>query len=327
MSDTGAAAKVNLVEIRGLTRTFSTRNGLFGKHRSMTAVSDVTLDVPRARVTGVVGESGCGKSTLARLVLRLLDASSGEVRFDGADLAQLPPATLRLLRRRMQFVFQDPYSSIDPRYTVRDALLEPFVVQGITPQGAAGAQTVDALMTMVGLNPALAASYPHQLSGGQKQRVGIARALALQPSFLVLDEPTASLDVSIQAQIIALLEKLRQELGLTYLFISHDLSLIQYFCDRIVVMYLGRVVEVLPTARATPRHPYTRALMQSTFEPDPTRRRVITKLDGEIPDAFNLPPGCAYAARCPNASPTCRSTRPLLVKDGGHELACHHPVQ
>ena len=143
----------------------------------------------------------------------------------------------------------------------------------------------------------------------------------------MLDEPTASLDVSIQAQIIALLEKLRQDLGLTYLFISHDLSLIQYFCDRIVVMYLGRVVEVLPSARATPRHPYTRALMQSTFEPDPRRRRVITKLDGEIPDAFNLPPGCAYAARCPNASATCRTTRPALVQDGGHELACHHPVQ
>ncbi len=327
MAETTANAAVNLVETRGLTRTFTTRNGLFGKPRRMTAVSDVTLDVPRARVTGVVGESGCGKSTLARLVLRLLDASSGEVRFDGADLARQAPAAMRLLRRRMQFVFQDPYSSIDPRYTVRDALLEPFVVQGIPPKGPAGAQTVDVLMTMVGLNPVLAASYPHQLSGGQKQRVGIARALALQPSFLVLDEPTASLDVSIQAQIIALLEKLRQDLGLTYLFISHDLSLIQYFCDRIVVMYLGRVVEVLPTARETPRHPYTRALMQSTFEPDPTRRRVITKLDGEIPDAFNLPSGCAYAARCPNASQTCRTTRPALVRDGGHELACHHPVQ
>jgi oligopeptide/dipeptide ABC transporter ATP-binding protein len=327
MVEASAATAVNLVEMRALTRVFSTRNGLFGKQRSMTAVNDVTLDVPRARVTGVVGESGCGKSTLARLVLRLLDASSGQVRFDGVDLAQQSPAAMRLLRRRMQFVFQDPYSSIDPRYTVRDALLEPFVVQGLAPDGPAGSTTVDALMTMVGLNPALAASYPHQLSGGQKQRVGIARALALKPSFLVLDEPTASLDVSIQAQIIALLERLRQDLGLTYLFISHDLSLIQYFCDRIVVMYLGRVVEVLPTARAAPRHPYTQALMQSTFEPDPLRRRVITKLDGEIPDAFNLPPGCAYAARCPNASLTCRSVRPALVQEGGHELACHHPVQ
>ncbi len=327
MSDASTAGEMNLVEIRGLTRTFTTRNGLFGKPRSMTAVSDVNLDVPRARVTGVVGESGCGKSTLARLVLRLLDASSGEVRFDGVDLAQLAPKDLRLLRRRMQFVFQDPYSSIDPRYSVRDALLEPFVVQGIAPEGATGAQTVDALMTMVGLNPALAASYPHQLSGGQKQRVGIARALALKPSFLVLDEPTASLDVSIQAQIIGLLEKLRQEMGLTYLFISHDLSLIKYFCDRIVVMYLGRVVEVLPTAATPARHPYTRALMESTFEPDPAKRRVVTRLSGEIPDAFNLPVGCAYAARCPNASELCRRERPSLVAASSHQLACHHPVQ
>lgn len=327
MAESNTAVAVNLVETRALTRVFSTRSGLFGKQRSMAAVSDVTLAVPRAQVTGVVGESGCGKSTLARLVLRLLDATSGEVCFDGSDLADQTPSSLRLLRRRMQFVFQDPYSSIDPRYTVADALLEPFVVQGIGPEGPAGSHTVVALMTMVGLNPALAASYPHQLSGGQKQRVGIARALALRPSLLVLDEPTASLDVSIQAQIIALLEKLRQDLGLTYLFISHDLSLIQYFCDRIVVMYLGRVVEVLPTAKSTPRHPYTRALMQSTFEPNPTRRRVITKLDGEIPDPFNLPSGCAYAARCPNADPTCRRTRPALVQDGGHELACHHPLQ
>jgi oligopeptide/dipeptide ABC transporter ATP-binding protein len=327
MSDASASVSQNLVEIRALTRKFTTRNGLFGKPRSMTAVSDVTLDVPRAQVTGVVGESGCGKSTLARLVLRLLDASSGVVRFEGADLAKLPPADLRNLRRRMQFVFQDPYTSIDPRYSVRDALLEPFVVQGISPEGSAGAHTVDKLMTMVGLNPALAASYPHQLSGGQKQRVGIARALALQPSFLVLDEPTASLDVSIQAQIIALLEKLRQDLGLTYLFISHDLSLMKYFCDRIVVMYLGRVVEVLPSTTTTARHPYTRALMESTFEPDPTKRRVVTRLSGEIPDAFNLPAGCAYAARCPHASERCRSERPILQSTGDHQLACHHPLQ
>jgi oligopeptide/dipeptide ABC transporter ATP-binding protein len=292
----------------------------------MTAVNEVTLDVPRGLVTGVVGESGCGKSTLARLVLRLLDPSSGQVNFDGVDLASLNPAKLRALRRRMQFVFQDPYSSIDPRYSVRAALLEPAQVQGMAMSAAEATEKVHALMGMVGLNPALADSYPHQLSGGQKQRVGIARALALQPSFLVLDEPTASLDVSIQAQIMALLEKLIQDLRLTYLFISHDLSLVRYFCDRIVVMYLGRVVEILPTVQTVPRHPYTRALMDSTFEPDPTRRRVLTRLSGEIPDAFNLPLGCAYAARCPNASDRCRSDRPLLTPEGNHELACHHPV-
>lgn len=326
MADTFGDGTTNLVEMRGLTRTFLSRNGLFGKKRMMTAVCDVTLDVPRGRVTGIVGESGCGKSTLARLVLRLLDASSGQVNFDGLDLASLPASALRKLRQRMQFVFQDPYSSIDPRYTIHAALMEPLLVQGQSLTAAEAADKVAGLMTMVGLNPSLATSYPHQLSGGQKQRVGIARALALKPAFLVLDEPTASLDVSIQAQIISLLEALRQELGLTYLFISHDLGLVQYFCDRIVVMYLGRVVEVLPSARTPPRHPYTQALMDSTFEPDPQRRRVVTRLQGEIPDAFNLPRGCAYAARCPHASAVCLSARPLLTNDGGHELACHHPI-
>lgn len=325
MAETSTGETKNLVEIRALMRTFASSNGLFGKKRVMTAVGDVTLDVPRGQVTGVVGESGCGKSTLARLVLRLLEANSGQVVFDGVDLASLSASALRLLRRRMQFVFQDPYSSIDPRYTIRSALLEPLQVQGFAMTQTEASDKVNALMAMVGLNPSLAASYPHQLSGGQKQRVGIARALALQPSFLVLDEPTASLDVSIQAQIIALLEQLRQDLGLTYLFISHDLGLVRYFCDRIVVMYLGRVVEVLPTARTTPRHPYTIALMESTFEPDPARRRVITRLSGEIPDAFNPPPGCAYAARCPAASGRCLTERPVLVNAGGHELSCHHP--
>jgi len=289
----------------------------------------VSLDVPRGQVTGVVGESGCGKSTLARLVLRLLPADSGQVCFDGVDLATLPASALRLMRRRMQFVFQDPYSSLDPRYTIQAALLEPLQVQGLAPVAAAARQRVDELMAMVGLNPALAQSLPHQLSGGQKQRVGIARALALQPQLLVLDEPTASLDVSIQAQIVGLLEGLQRELGLTYLFISHDLGLVRYFCHRIVVMYLGRVVEVLPTPRTPPRHPYTVALMESSFEPDPTRRRVITRLSGEIPDAYKPPPGCAYAARCSRATERCRSERPALATCDGHaehEVACHHPL-
>ena len=327
-SPVGAAPA--LVQTRGLTRVFTSRASLFGRQRSLTAVSDVDLDIPRGRVTGVVGESGCGKSTLARLVLRLLDASSGTVSFDGTDLAGVSPAGLRAMRRRMQMVFQDPYSSIDPRYSVRDAVLEPLEVQGVRLDAATRRDKVESLMAMVGLNPALADSFPHQLSGGQKQRVGIARALALQPEFLVLDEPTASLDVSIQAQIIALLEELQRDLGLTYLFISHDLGLVRYFCNRIVVMYLGRVVEILPEPQATARHPYTRALMDSTFEPDPRRRRVVTLLNGEIPDAFALPAGCAYAARCPRASERCRSERPHLVDAqaalAGHRLACHHPL-
>lgn len=326
MADTRTDSGVSLLSLRSLTRSFSSRASLFGRKRELTAVNEVTLDIARGSVTGVVGESGCGKSTLARLVLRLLEASSGSVVFDGTDLASLSGADMRALRRRMQMVFQDPYSSIDPRYSVRAALLEPLLVQGLRPQAGEQETRVAQMMAMVGLNPSLADNYPHQLSGGQKQRVGIARALALQPDLLVLDEPTASLDVSIQAQTIALLEQLRQDLGLTYLFISHDLGLVRYFCDRIVVMYLGRVVEILPTAHTSPRHPYTRALMDSSFEPDPQRRRVVTLMQGELPDAFNLPAGCAYAARCPGASVRCRSERPELATDGAHALACHHPL-
>lgn len=319
-----------LLQLRNLTRTFASSQGLFGKPRVMTAVADVSLDVPRGQVTGVVGESGCGKSTLARLALRLLPADSGQVLFDGVDLATLSASALRRQRRHMQFVFQDPYSSIDPRYTVQAALLEPLQVQGLAGEPAAARHRVAELMAMVGLNPALAHSHPHQLSGGQKQRVGIARALALHPQLLVLDEPTASLDVSIQAQIIGLLEGLQRELGLSYLFISHDLGLVRYFCHRVVVMYFGRIVELLPTADAAPRHPYTVALMESSFAPDPTRRRVITRLVGEIPDAYKPPAGCAFAARCASASTRCHSERPVLTAlattEGGHPVACHHPV-
>jgi oligopeptide/dipeptide ABC transporter ATP-binding protein len=224
-------------------------------------------------------------------------------------------------------VFQDPYSAIDPRYTIRRALLEPFEVQGVALGKREQDDTISTLIAKVGLSPRMADSYPHQLSGGQKQRVGIARALALSPSFLVLDEPTASLDVSIQAQIIGLLEALKQDLGLTYLFISHDLSLVRYFCDRIVVMYLGRVVEILPDAKTPARHHYARALMESHFEPDPKRRKVVTRLAGEIPSPFNLPPGCAFAPRCPAATDICKRERPVLsASSSGHQVACHNPA-
>ena len=316
-----------LVSIRRLSRDFRSRSGFFSAPRLLRAVNDVSLDVPRGQVTGVVGESGCGKSTLARLALRLINASEGSVWFEGIDLASLSGRQLRKLRQRMQMVFQDPYSAIDPRYTIREALLEPFRIQGV-PINAAGARAkVEHLLDIVGLSLTMADNYPHQLSGGQKQRVGIARALALNPSFLVLDEPTASLDVSIQAQIIALLEQLRTDLGLTYLFISHDLGLVRYFCDRIVVMYLGRIVEILPRTDSEPQHPYTRALLDSTFEPDPTLRRTVTKLNGEIPSAFNLPKGCAFATRCERASDLCRVERPELSQDcHGHAIACHHPI-
>ena len=311
-----------LIRIEALTKRFQTGGGMFARPREMLAVREVALDIAKGEVVGVVGESGCGKSTLARLVLRLIEPTSGRVSFDGTDLSALSPAALRRMRRRMAMVFQDPYSSLDPRFTLARVLEEPFRVQG----EALAPDRLAAMLAAVGLPASMAESHPHQLSGGQRQRVGIARALALRPDFVVLDEPTASLDVSIQAQIIALLADLRDRLGLTYLFISHDLGLVRYFCDRIVVMYLGAVVEVLPTAGAAPRHPYTRALTQSAFVPDPSRRRSIAPLAGEIPSPFNLPPGCAFATRCPLASDRCRAERPVLSADPDHPVACFHPL-
>ena len=316
-----------LVAMRGLSREFISRKAMFGERRVMRAVDDVTLDIPGGKVTGVVGESGCGKSTLARLALRLIEASSGTVTFENTELGRLGAADMRQLRRRMQMVFQDPYSSLDPRYTIAECLLEPYAIQAIALPRQRRGERVAELLDMVGLAPSAATSFPHQLSGGQKQRVGIARALALKPQFLVLDEPTASLDVSIQAQIIELLERFQAEFGMTYLFISHDLSLVRYFCDRIVVMYLGRIVEVMATPDAKPRHPYSRALLDSTFAPDPAKRRVVQPLSGEIPSPFALPSGCAFAARCPHVSDLCRQERPALADtDAGGRVACHHPI-
>ena len=315
----------NLLEVRDLSKRFTSGSGPFRKARSMYAVNGVSLDLPKGRAVGVVGESGCGKSTLARLILRLIEPSAGEVRFDGADLLKKSAAQMRALRADMQMVFQDPYSAIDPRYTVARAIIEPFVIQNREPAGRMQDEVAD-LLNMVGLTPGLADSFPHQLSGGQKQRVGIARALALRPSLLVLDEPTASLDVSVQAQIISLLAQLRDDLDLTYLFISHDLSLVKYFCDEILVMYLGRVVEALPDTSTPARHPYTRTLMDSTFEPDPKLRRAIVPLKGEVPSPFDLPPGCAFADRCPQASALCRAQVPELVNYSGHAVACHNPI-
>jgi len=334
-----------LLQVRNLSKRFSSGGGILRKPRLMYAVNEVSFDLAKGHVTGVVGESGCGKSTLARLILRLIKPSSGEVHFDGRDLLAESPAAMRALRARMQMVFQDPYSAIDPRYTIARAIMEPFVIQHRSPENSA-AKEVAALLDMVGLAPGLADSYPHQLSGGQKQRIGIARALALRPSLMVLDEPTASLDVSVQAQIIALLEKLRDELELTYLFISHDLALVKYFCDEILVMYLGRVVEALPTVDTPARHPYTQTLLDSTFVPDPKLRRTIAPLQGEVPSPFDLPPGCAFAARCPGATAICHQQYPSLerYKDmesgfgstktekapesmaSGHLVACHHPL-
>ena len=315
-----------LVGIDAVSRSYHAGAGLFRPVRTMNAVDCLTLDIPRGRVTGIVGESGCGKSTLARLILGLVEPSAGRVLFEGHDLARMAARDLRHLRRRMQMVFQDPYSSIDPRFSIAEAVLEPFSVQGIALSQAEAQAKVDGLLEMVGLAPSLANNFPHHLSGGQKQRVGIARALALEPDLVVLDEPTASLDVSIQAQIVALLESLRARLGLTYVFISHDLGLVRYFCSRIVVMYLGAIVEILPEPKAVPRHPYTAALMGSTFVPDPALRRAVKPIEGDIPSPFDRPAGCTFSARCPRAKPRCITERPALGQNDPHPAACHFPL-
>jgi oligopeptide/dipeptide ABC transporter ATP-binding protein len=242
---------------------------------------------------------------------------------DGTDITQLSHRALQAARKNMSMVFQDPYSSLDPRYTLADCLAEPYVVQGAkVPEGR-----IDTLLSQVGLSRAMAQSYPHQLSGGQRQRVGIARSIALSPNLLILDEPTASLDVSIQAQIVSLLKDLQDAMGLTYIFISHDLGLVRYFCNRIVVMYLGAVVEEIPHPDCPPQHPYTATLMASTFAPDPKLRKELVALEGEIPSPFNLPRGCAFVGRCPRASERCKFEQPVLaLGPSGQPVACFNPI-
>jgi oligopeptide/dipeptide ABC transporter ATP-binding protein len=311
-----------LLSTRGLTKRFATGGGWFARPREMTAVRSVDLTLDRGEVVGIVGESGCGKSTLARLIMRLIEPTEGEVSLDGISLGDLDRRELQAARQRMAMVFQDPYSSLDPRFTIADCISEPFAVQS---RPVSRTEIATALES-VSLPASTAERYPHQLSGGQRQRVGIARALALKPDLIILDEPTASLDVSVQAQIIELLASLRDRLGLTYLFISHDLGLVRYFCDRIIVMYLGSVVEVLPNTHTAPRHPYTRALMDSSFVPAAAQRRMIAPLTGDIPSPFKLPDGCAFASRCNRVTDACRNQAPPLEMQDGHAVACIHPL-
>ena len=307
---------IPLVEARGLGKAFG--SGPTALH----AVSDIDLAIVKGETLGIVGESGCGKSTLGRLLLCLIEPTSGTVWLDGQELTTLAPRAMRGLRRRMQMVFQDPYSSLDPRVRIGRTLEEPFRIQGVREQNGKAA----ALLETVGMSATMVTVYPHQLSGGQRQRVSIARALALSPDFIVLDEPTASLDVSVQAQIVQLLETLRASLGLTYAFISHNLPLVDYLSDRVAVLYLGRIVELLPSPATTPRHHYTRALRASAFEPDPRLRRAFVRDIGDVPSPFDMPPGCSYASRCPAATDICRAVRPGLVEhEPGHSFACHHP--
>jgi len=287
------------------------------------AVQDASFDVVRGEVVGLVGESGCGKSTLGRMVAGLLPVTSGNIRFDGVDVTDAHSDAAKRARLRVQMIFQDPMSSLNPRMRVNDIIGEAAVFHGLTSRRDMSAYVAD-MMTKVGLDPSYAQRYPHQFSGGQRQRIGIARALAVQPEFLICDESIAALDVSIQAQVINLFQDLRRDLDLTYLFISHDLGVIEHIADRVVVMYLGRVVEIAPTQDLfdSPRHPYTQALLDQVPKLEAGRRTYHT-IKGEIPSPLNPPTGCHFHPRCPLAGPRCKTQAPRLVHDGARAAACH----
>ncbi|WP_095589943.1 ABC transporter ATP-binding protein [Actibacterium ureilyticum] len=317
-----------LVEIRGLKMHFPIFSGLLRRQSgAVKAVDDVSFTIYEGETLGLVGESGCGKSTCGRAVLRLYDVTEGSIRIDGVEIAQADPAQLRGLRPTMQMVFQDPQASLNPRMTLASIIGEPLDEH--TKLGKAEKlNRVYELMDAVGLNRAFAHRYPHEFSGGQRQRIGIARALALQPKFIVCDEPIAALDVSIQAQVVNLLEKLQDEFGLTYLFISHDLSMVRHIADRVAVMYLGKIVETAPREAlyAAPAHPYTRALLSAVPEPDPRREarkdRIILK--GDVPSPANPPKGCNFCTRCPEVMEICREAEPDTFEvTPGQFVACH----
>jgi len=320
----------SLVQIRELSKQFPVTAGVLLRNiGTINAVNNISLDIARGEILGVVGESGCGKSTLARLILRLIDPTSGHIFFGDQDICQLDKLKLRRLRCKMQMVFQDPYSALDPRYTIFRSLSEVFKIQKVSIGNRELKHRIADMLETVGLKFEHSLLYPHQLSGGQKQRVVIARALTLTPEFVILDEPTAALDVSVQAQVILLLQQLREKFNLTYLFISHDLALVDYFCDRVVVMYLGYIVEILPAIKVSiaPRHPYTKALCDSVFVADPKVRKETVPIEGEVSSPFNLPPGCVFEKRCPHTQAKCGEKRPPLTEvDKGEYVACYFPL-
>ncbi len=316
-----------LVSVRGLAKHFPIRAGVFGRVVGhVRAVDGVDFDILRGETLGLVGESGSGKSTTGRALLRLIEPSEGRVRFEGRDVLALDREGLRALRRRAQIVFQDPFASLNPRMTVGSALREVLAVHRLA-RGAEAARRVSELLELVGLSASYAGRYPHEFSGGQRQRVGIARALSVEPDFIVCDEPVSALDVSVQAQVLNLLDRLQRDLGLAYLFIAHDLSVVEHVSDRVAVMYLGKIVELAPAEAlyADPRHPYTRALLSAVPVPEPRARRDRVVLTGDVPDPSGPPPGCPFHARCPDPrkDDECRTVVPRLVRIGeARAVAC-----
>lgn len=315
-----------LVKIESLKKAFPTGKGLFGRgKREVVAVNGLSLDVYKGETIGIVGESGCGKSTLGRLILRLIEATSGRVTYAGEDLFSLKKHQMQRIRKNMQMVFQDPYASLNPRHSVAKILEEPLIVHQAGTKQERKEKTAEMLKT-VGLNPDYAARYPHQFSGGQRQRIGIARALMTNPELIIADEPVSALDVSIQSQVLNLLKDLQKEFSLTYLFISHDLGVVRHISDRVAVMYLGEIVELADSDSLyeKPLHPYTEALLSAVPSSDPAAKRERILLKGDLPNPEKPPEGCAFHTRCPKAFDKCQQIKPLLTKQkDGHYAACH----
>jgi peptide/nickel transport system ATP-binding protein/oligopeptide transport system ATP-binding protein len=322
-----------MLEVRDLVKHFPITRGIILQRQigAVKAVDGVSFDVRRGETLGLVGETGCGKSTTARLLVRLLDPTSGQIVFNGEDVAKRKGDSLKALHREVQMIFQDPYSSLNPRKTVGSIIAEPFAIHGLLKEGDQRRKRVQELMDRVGLNPEHYNRYPHEFSGGQRQRIGVARAIALEPKLLVADEPVSALDVSIQAQVLNLLRELQRDMGLTLIFIAHDLSVVRHMCDRVAVMYLGKVVEVAPSDAlySFPRHPYTGALLSAVPVPRPTagRRRERQLLTGDVPSPANPPQACRFHTRCPKAQELCSQEEPLLEYKGTKNMAaCHFPL-
>jgi oligopeptide/dipeptide ABC transporter ATP-binding protein len=321
-----------LLEVRDLVKHFPITRGIVFQRKTgaVKAVDGVNLQVAKGETLGIVGETGCGKSTTAKLMMRLLEASSGEVRFQGEDITHLRGARLKAVRREMQMIFQDPYSSLNPRKTVGSIISEPFAIHGLEKDRTQRKRRVQELLETVGMNPEHYNRYPHEFSGGQRQRIGVARALALNPSLLIADEPVSALDVSIQAQVLNLLRDLQRRLGLTLVFIAHDLSVVRHMCDRVAVMYLGKIVEIGPNEAlySTPSHPYTGALLAAVPVADPSAPKHKRELlSGDVPSPANPPSACRFHTRCPKAQELCSREEPILTAHGGGTLAaCHFPL-
>jgi oligopeptide/dipeptide ABC transporter ATP-binding protein len=319
-----------ILEVKDLTKFFPLQSqGIFSRVKGENkAVNGISFTLNAGETLGLVGESGCGKSTAGRTILKLYEPTSGSIIFEGEDISKYSPAKMKPLRTKMQMIFQDPYSSLNPRQTIGSIISASYEIQKINPDGGVK-RAVQELMERVGLNPEHYNRYPHEFSGGQRQRIGIARALALKPKFIVCDEPVSALDVSIQAQVINLLDDLRDDFGLSYLFIAHDLSVVQHISDRVAVMYLGKIMELAATADLykSPHHPYTKALLSAIPIPDPIleRQREQIILSGDLPNPVNPPTGCVFNTRCWKAQDKCRTTEPALMQIGASQVACHFP--